>query len=585
MSFNLTIGTRVVTWDQATVQNKLAGLAHLDNKRSGWIQGELNIGSSGPVSRFFWSIVGKRFETLRERFFGVNLAKSQNLLTQLQPQIHGTKNNELIELFRGAVEKYNEIAPHYSVAIAAPPVPPRESAVKPAPRRANGPEPRQQKHSPEVPSRTGRKQLNDAKSSPIGSIGKPVARLIKEYDETWNPATRQFDSPLYNEENFVNLLKLVHSKTQAKFDPQTAFGFIQKKDLPPNSTIVVRADLHGDLKSLTENLKTMQQQGLLDQNFRCKPNVHLVFLGDYVDRGSHTMQVLELLVKLRLENPKQVTLIRGNHEDLFMGMTYGNGDQNYKNFAGQKANTDLLDALYNTMPLTLFMSEQKEGERQYAVFTHAAFEFHVDPSELLENPAADTKMVVSKERKLSERVSRLQADERSEQDFGADKAEGKQYKQIVAAKRINELFEADLARHQHEDRFVQYLTAYNWGDIGRESSFGTLMSRKWKISPEDFKHYLRLCSPKHPVKFVFRGHEHRQQHHRLPNGKLLISTMPIGMDGNPVYMAEYGSQNDTCYILKTAPKVKDWTKTAVKRPRGQSTAVTTDPVNIRDASI
>ena len=44
------------------------------------------------------------------------------------------------------------------------------------------------------------------------------------------------------------------------------------------------------------------------------PNTNYIFLGDYVDRGCHSVEVISLLCLLKLKYPKCIKLIRGNHE-------------------------------------------------------------------------------------------------------------------------------------------------------------------------------------------------------------------------------------------------------------------------------
>lgn len=80
--------------------------------------------------------------------------------------------------------------------------------------------------------------------------------------------------------------------------------------LEPLGEAIIVSDLHGDLESLTQ---IIEETDFL-QKIKQKMNPLLIFLGDYGDRGIYSTEVYYVVLKLKRLFPKQVILMRGNHE-------------------------------------------------------------------------------------------------------------------------------------------------------------------------------------------------------------------------------------------------------------------------------
>ena len=90
--------------------------------------------------------------------------------------------------------------------------------------------------------------------------------------------------------------------------------------LPEGVRVYAIGDIHGRSDLLE------RQHALIEADFAANrvPKVHLIYLGDYIDRGPNSRAVLEILAQI-LESLAQgtsdtvkITLLRGNHEEMLI---------------------------------------------------------------------------------------------------------------------------------------------------------------------------------------------------------------------------------------------------------------------------
>jgi predicted phosphodiesterase len=83
-------------------------------------------------------------------------------------------------------------------------------------------------------------------------------------------------------------------------------GLLEVYDL---ENLVIISDLHGDSNSLFRILSEINYKQFLSKELN-----KLVFLGDYIDRGSDSLSILYSVCYLKSTYPDSVILMKGNHE-------------------------------------------------------------------------------------------------------------------------------------------------------------------------------------------------------------------------------------------------------------------------------
>ena len=118
-----------------------------------------------------------------------------------------------------------------------------------------------------------------------------------------------------------------------------------KKERPQDKVIVI-GDLHGDLKSLMRLVEIIKLEN---------PK-YVIFLGDIVDRGSHQVECLILVLALKIKDSNRYYLIKGNHETLEVNRNYG-FFQDFLNRFKDPKKFDHIVAIYNALPYSALVNE------------------------------------------------------------------------------------------------------------------------------------------------------------------------------------------------------------------------------------
>lgn len=112
-----------------------------------------------------------------------------------------------------------------------------------------------------------------------------------------------------------------------------------------NGRWVIVGDLHGSIHDLIRILALNQ----------LPPHTNYVFLGDYVDRGEYSIEVISLLFSLLVTFPEHIFLIRGNHEFRNINRIYGFYQEITKRY--DESMWEYFNSTFDYLPVAVVLNE------------------------------------------------------------------------------------------------------------------------------------------------------------------------------------------------------------------------------------
>ena len=123
--------------------------------------------------------------------------------------------------------------------------------------------------------------------------------------------------------------------------------FMQESSfLELTAPIIIFSDIHGQYRDLIR---------LFDFGGSPQKKQYL-FLGDYVDRGKNSIECISLLLAYKVKYPKNIYLLRGNHESEMINRTYGFFDECRRRY--NLRTWKIFSDCFNWLPIAALVNER-----------------------------------------------------------------------------------------------------------------------------------------------------------------------------------------------------------------------------------
>ncbi|CAD5231483.1 unnamed protein product [Bursaphelenchus xylophilus] len=187
-------------------------------------------------------------------------------------------------------------------------------------------------------SSSGRKKSKEKEAHGASSKSKSKSKSGSKPEEQKAPKKlvkfpyRKPELPIMSYESAMELIQ----QCKAIFEAENSL-------LEIKSPVIIVGDIHGQYDDL-ERILTLSR----DKDSAAFGINRFLFLGDYVDRGPNSYNCINLLLQLKCRHPKQIGMLRGNHETENINGCYGFLQELKTNFPQRNEGINLWRA-YNDM--------------------------------------------------------------------------------------------------------------------------------------------------------------------------------------------------------------------------------------------
>ena len=183
--------------------------------------------------------------------------------------------------------------------------------------------------------------------------------------------------PLWDAKRFKKLLKNI-----VLFRENNGYmgRFVKRMHPGPGAKYIIWGDIFGAFHSLSRGLQYLHKKKIINNNLKITDNnIYLVFKGNVVDFSPYILETLTIVLKLMEVNPKNVIYIKGSHEEKETWLQFGLKDElkiKTQYVSSEKIPLKrLIDRLFQTLPLALFLTGQSDKTLQAIRLSHAGMQY------------------------------------------------------------------------------------------------------------------------------------------------------------------------------------------------------------------